>query len=426
MPKSLTGVLGILAILAVACLLSRNIRAIRPRVVLAAFALQALIAVLVLYVPAGRAAISWLSGGVSALLDYSKAGINMVFGPLAAGLPPPANGTIFAIAVLPIVVFFASLMAVLYHLGVMQRVVAGIGRLLQWVIGTDPVESLEAAATIFLGQSEAPLAVKPYLGGITDSQLFAMMTVGMASVAGSVLAAYAQLGIKIDYLLAASFMSAPGGLLMAKIIMPETAEAKPQKLLGLEETRGGHENIIQAAAHGAQEGVRLAVAIGGMLIAFVSLIALCNGLLGGVADLIIAGLGSVGVHAAWLDGLHGLTVERILGALFAPIMWLLDIPWAEAQKAGGFFGQKLILNEFVAYANLAPVLDTFSPKTQAILTFALCGFANLSSIAIQLGCLGSMIPKRMGTMARFGLRVVAAGSLANLMSAALAGLMVSG
>jgi CNT family concentrative nucleoside transporter len=404
-----TGLLGILVILAIAVAFSANRRAINLRIVATAFALQAAIAAFVLYVPAGRAAISWLSSGVGALLGYANAGIEMVFGPLATF----TGGTVFAIHVLPIVIFFASLMSVLYFLGVMQLVVAGVGRALQFVIGTKPIESLNAAANIFVGQTEAPLVIKPYLPGVTGPQLFAIMTSGMASVSGTILGAYALLGIDLEYLLAASFMSAPGGLLMAKLIMPDDPDdqATPQQLISLKEARGDSENVIQAAAVGARDGLMLAANIAAMLIAFVSLIALLNGIIGGLGG---------------LAGIEGLSVQRILGWIFAPVMWLLDVPWSEAQAAGAIFGEKVILNEFVAYVSLGNALDSFSEKTTAVVTFALCGFANLSSIAILLGGLGSLVPGRMGEMARFGLRVVLAGSLSNLMSAALAGLFIPG
>ncbi|MCG8441026.1 MAG: NupC/NupG family nucleoside CNT transporter, partial [Caulobacterales bacterium] len=276
---SWTGVLGVLAILALAVLLSTNRRAIRPRVVASAFALQAGVAVFALYAPAGKAAIAALSGGVSTVIGYSSAGIELIFGSLSS----MENGAVFAIHVLPIIIFFASLMSVLYHIGLMPLVVSGLGRALQFIIGTRPVESLNAAANIFVGMTEAPLAIKPYLPTITRPQLFAIMTSGTASVAGSVLAAYSQLGVSLEYLLAASFMAAPGGLLMAKIIMPDDpADTTSQDLLKAGRMREPHANVFMAAAVGAQDGVRLAVNVAGMLLAFTSLIALFNGLLAGL------------------------------------------------------------------------------------------------------------------------------------------------
>ncbi|MBN8607512.1 MAG: NupC/NupG family nucleoside CNT transporter [Caulobacterales bacterium] len=401
------GLIGVGVILLLAFALSTNKRAVRPRIVIAALAFQAALAALVLYWPAGRTALSAMSAGVQTVIDFSRAGIAMVFGPLASEV-----GFSFAINVLPIIIFFSALMSVLYYLGIMQRVVDWVGGLLKLLIGAGRVESLTAAANIFVGQTEAPLVVRPYLAHITRPQLFAIMVSGMASVAGSVLAAYAQMGISIEYLLAASFMSAPGGLLMAKIIMPDGkddgAGATAHAIDGADEAPS---NLIMAAAKGAQDGMIMAVSIAAMLIAFVSLIALVNGML--------SGLGS-------LAGVEGLTLQRVLGFVFAPVMWLLDIPWSEARTAGGIFGEKLILNEFVAFLHLGEIKDTLSPRTVAITTFALCGFANLSSIGILMAALQALAPQRAPEMARYGLHVVAAGSLSNLMSAALASLFIPG
>ena len=405
MSSKLIGLVGIVAILALALLFSTNRRAINLRIVGAAFALQVAVAALILYVPAGQRAIDWLSSGVLNVIGYSKAGIDMVFGPLA---DVDGIGFSFAVNVLPIIIFFSALMSVLYHLRVMEWVVKLVGGFLHRVIGTGAVESMNAAANIFVGQTEAPLVVKPYLKSLTDAQMFAVMTSGLASVAGTVLAAYVLLGAQLEYLLAASFMAAPGGLLMAKIIMPDEAGSVVKKeTLRMEPSK--HENVILAAAVGAGDGLRLAVNIGAMLIAFVALIALFNGIVGGVA------------------GLFGytLTLEMILGWVFAPLMFLLGIPWAEAQAAGALFGEKLILNEFVAFTHLNDYLAGMSDRTRAIATFSLCGFANLSSIAILLGGLGVLVPEKRELIARFGLRAVAAGSLSNLMSAALAGLLLT-
>jgi CNT family concentrative nucleoside transporter len=399
------GLLGVGAILLLALIVSTNRRAIKLRTVAAALALQAVLAALVLYVPAGKAALSAASRGVQALINYSTAGIGMVFGPLSTEV-----GFSFAINVLPIIIFFSALMSVLYHLGVMQRVVEWGGGALQILLGTGRVESLTAAANVFVGQTEAPLVVRPYLAHVTKPQLFTIMVTGMASVSGSVLAAYAQMGINIDYLLAASFMSAPGGLLMAKIIMPDPHGDKGAAHAPTTPTNPGNGNIIAAAARGAQDGMMLAASIAAMLVAFVSLIALVNGVLTSVGE---------------IAGLEGLTMQSTLGFVFSPIMWLLDIPWAEAQTAGGIFGEKLILNEFIAYLHLGEIQETLSPRTVAITTFALCGFANLSSIGILMAALNTLAPERAPEMARYGLHVVAAGSLSNLMSAALAGLFIA-
>jgi len=401
------GLAGIAVLLCIAVLLSSNRKAINPRIVGAAFALQVVTAAFVLYFEIGKAAILNLSKGVQAVIDYSRAGIDMVFGPLASD----AVGFSFAINVLPIIIFFSALMSVLYHLKIMQWIVKLVGGALRRIIGTGKVESLNAAANIFVGQTEAPLVVRPYLKGLTEPQMFAVMTSGVASVAGTVLAAYVLMGAEMKYLLAASFMAAPGGLLMAKLLMPDD-ELEPvtmdTKRLEVEDSR--HANVILAAAVGAGDGVRLAVNIGAMLVAFVALIAMFNGIVGGLAGMV---------------GIEDLTLQKILGWIFAPLMYLLSVPWAEAQTAGALFGEKLILNEFVAFSHLDEYLAGASERTRAVTTFALCGFANLSSIAILLGGLGSLVPEKRELIARFGLKAVAAGSLSNLMSAALAGLLLT-
>ena len=404
---SLISVIGIAVILGIAVLLSSNRRSIRLRVVGSAFALQAAVAAFVLYLPFGKSVIQAMTGGVQAIVDYSQAGIGMVFGNLAS----VNDGIVFAIHVLPVIIFFSALMSVLYHLRIMQLIVKLVAGGIRWIVGTHPVESLNAAANIFVGQTEAPLAVRPYLRGLTEPQLFTLMVSGVASVAGTVLAAYAQMGVRLDYLLAASFMAAPGGLLMAKLIMPEDKSEAPRKDSRPLKAEGSeHANVILAAAVGAHDGVRLAVNIGAMLIAFVALIALFNGVVGGLGGLV---------------GIENLTLQSILGSIFAPLMYVLSVPWAEAQLAGALFGEKLILNEFVAFIHLGEVLDSMSPRTEAVVTFSLCGFANLSSIAILLGGLGSLIPEKRELIGRFGLKAVAAGSLSNLMSAALASLLIT-
>jgi len=405
MPESVSGLFGVGVLLTIAFLLSTNRKEINFRIVFSALALQFGIAAMVLFVPAGRDVIASMSDGITQLLTFSNAGIGMVFGALATD----SVGFSFAVNILPVIIFFSALMSVLYHIGAMQLLVSALGRALNFVLGTGRIESLNAAANIFVGQTEAPLSLKPYLPHITKPQLFAIMVSGLASVAGAVLAAYASMGVDVKFLIAASFMSAPGGLLMAKIIMPDGKEdAKEQDLLKIEKDRTKHTNVILAAAVGAQDGLKLALNIGAMLIAFVSLIALLNGLLG------------------WLGGFGGfeaLTVQTILGILFSPLMYVLGIPLGEVQAAGAIVGEKLVVNEFVAYISFVGQLEQFSPRTIAILTFALCGFANLSSIAILLGGLGSLIPDRLGEIAKFGLRAVAAGSLSNLMSATIAGLL---
>jgi concentrative nucleoside transporter, CNT family len=413
MQHILIGLGGIALILAIATAFSSNRSHIRLRVVGAAFALQAGLAVLVLYVPAGKAMIEAMARGVSNLLGYAHAGIDFLFGNLAK---PELGGYSFAIAALPVIIFFASLVSILYYLGIMQQIVKWVGGAIQWVTGISKVESLGAAANIFVGQSEAPLVIRPYLAGMTPAQIFTIMTVGMAGVAGTILAAYASmLGPELlPYLLAASFMSAPGGILMAKLMMPDDPAdvGKEPEVAG--PIQFGDEkpaNIIMAAADGAQTGVKLAVAVGAMVLAFVALVALANGILGGI--------GSWFGHPKW-------SFEALVGTIFAPVMYMLNVPQNEIVQAGSLFGTKLVLNEFVAFTQLGPLKATLSTTTVAVVTFALCGFANFSSIAIQMAVTGGLAPNQKAVVARLGLKALLAGSLANLMSAALAGLLVTG
>ena len=414
--QHLMSLAGILLILLIALLLSSDRKAIRPRVVGAAFALQAGCAALVLYVPQGNLVLQTISDGVSALLGYAHAGTEFIFGSLAK---PEIGGNSFAIAALPVIIFFAALISVLYYLRIMPLVIRWIGGGLQMITGISKVESLSAASNIFVGQSESPLVIRPYLAALTPSQLFCLMTVGMAGVAGTILAAYASMGIRIDYLVAAAFMSAPGGIVMAKLIMPDpTDEAatdpathEPAVIaLDGEDEEERPANVIMAAAQGAQTGVKLAVMVGAMVLAFVALVALANGIVGGIGG--------------WF-GYPELSFQMVLGYVFAPIFRLLGAPdWAEAMRAGGFFGTKLVLNEFVAFIDLGAAKD-LSQTTQGIVTFALCGFANFSSIAIQMAVTGGLAPNQRPVIARLGLKALAAGSLSNLMSAALAGLFLS-
>ena len=425
MNQYLLGLAGIAAIILIAVAFSSNRKAINLRVVGAAFALQAVLAFLVLKTPWGRATIQAMSDGVAELLGYATKGTEFLFGPSAAN---PLAHT-FAIAALPVIIFFASLVAILYHLGIMQRIVRWVGGAIGWVTGVSRVESLGAAANIFVGQSESPLVVRPYLSALPPSHLFTLMSVGMAGVAGTILAAYAGLlGEKyLPFLLAAAFMSAPGGILMAKLIMPDdpagpeeldlkggAASKAPEDEIEVHTFEEGERpaNIIMAAAQGAQTGVKLAVAVGAMVLAFVALVALANGILGGIGG--------------WF-GQPDLSFQSIVGALFSPVMYLIGIPWNEAGVAGGLFGTKIVLNEFVAFidlGNAAGPAAALSDRSRAIITFALCGFANFSSIAIQMAVTGNLAPNQRPMIARLGLRALLAGSLANLMSAALAGLMI--
>lgn len=416
----LIGLAGIAVILGIALVFSSNRRWIRLRVVGAAFGLQAGIAFLVLYTSGGRQVIGMMSHGVANLLGYAKAGTDFIFGPIAG---PAIGGNSFAIAALPVIIFFASLISVLYYLGIMQFVIKWVGGAIKAVTGITRIESLGAAANIFVGQSESPLVIRPYLAGLTPAQLFTVMTVGMSGVAGTILGAYASvIGEQLlPYLLAASFMSAPGGIVMAKIMMPDDPKdigIEPVELAVASHDEEAPANIIMAAAQGAQTGVKLAVAVGAMVLAFVALVALANGLLGGIGS--------------WF-GHPDLSFQMILGYAFAPVMALLNIPfditgdWAtsEAGIAGGLFGTKMVINEFVAFIELGKLHGTLSPATIAIVTFSLCGFANFSSIAIQMAVTGNLAPNQRPMIARLGLKALLAGSLSNLMSAALAGVMLS-
>lgn len=415
--------LGIAVLLGIALLISDNRKAINLRTVGGAFAIQLGLGAFILYVPVGRDILLNISQGVSNVIAYGGQGINFLFGNLV-NFSVEGIGFIFAFKVLPIIIFFSALVSVLYYLGIMQWIIKILGGALQKALGTSRAESMSAAANIFVGQTEAPLVIRPFVPKMTDSELFAVMCGGLASVAGSVLAGYASMGVPMEYLIAASFMAAPGGLLFAKIIKPEVVNPNEDGLENEEEKVTANSDIddgdnptsvIDAAATGAASGLQLALIIGAMLIAFIGLIALVNGILGGIGGVF---------------GMPELTLEFILGYIFSPLAFLIGVPWEEAMVAGSFIGQKLIINEFVAYLNFAPYLaDTadlvLSDKTKAIISFALCGFANLASVAILLGGLGTIAPKRRHFIASMGLRAVAAGSLSNLMSATIAGLFLS-
>ena len=405
----LMSIVGMAVLLGLAYAFSKNRTAIKWRTVAGAFALQLGLGAFVLMVPWGQALLSSMTDGVNNLLGYGNAGIDFLFG----GLTGEGAGFVFALKVLPIIVFFAALIAVLYHVGIMKWVIRIIGGALQRVLGTSKAESMSATANIFVGQTEAPLVVKPYIAGMTQSELFAVMVGGLASVAGSALAGYALIGVPVEYLIAACFMSAPGGLLFAKMLQPETET--PSSVLEEVEDDAAPVNVIDAAATGASSGLSLALNVGAMLLAFVALIAVVNGVLGGVGG--------------WF-GMPELTLELLLGWAFSPLAFLLGVPWDEAVVAGSFIGQKLVVNEFVAYLNFAPYLAegaavVLSPKTVAIISFSLCGFANLSSIAILLGGLGGMAPSRRKDIAKMGLLAVMAGTMSNLMSGTIAGLFVA-
>ena len=400
--QALIGFAGIAVLLSLAVLLSSNRRAINGRTVAIALALQVGIAALILYVPFGRDALAAVVRAVQHVIDYANVGIVFVFGDRTR----ENLGFTIALNVLPVIVFFSALMSVLYYLGIMQWVVAILGGALRKLLRTSRVESMTAVSNIFIGHTEAPLVVKPYLARISESELFAVMTCGCATIAGAVMAGYASMGVSLEYLITASFMAAPGGLLMAKILMPETERgAESFDPHAADEERAV--NIFEAIGNGAATGLTLALNVGAMLLAFVAMIALANGLL------------------SWLGGWVGiedLTLQLMLGKLFAPLAFLIGVPWEEAAQAGSLIGQKLIINEFYAYASFVQVQEQLSPRTDIIVTFALCGFANLASIAILMGGLGSIVPSRRRDIARLGLKAVIGGTLSNLMSATLAGL----
>lgn len=418
--RSLVG-MGLLLVIAYA--LSVNRRAIRMRTLLAAMLLQVAVGALVLFLPQGSAALSSAARGVNDVLEMGNHGVSFMFGGLVDDKMFQlfgGHGFIFALRVLPMIIFVTALIAVLYHIGIMKWVINVVGAILGNLLGVSRIEACSAVATTFIGQSEIPAFVKPFISRMTGAELFAVMSSGMASIAGSVLVGYIGLGVKLEYLLAASFMAVPGGLLFAKIIFP-TTETSTADFTHL--TAGEHRsaNVIDAAASGAMTGLRIAVSVGAMLIAFIGLIALLNAMIGNVAGLF---------------GYSNLTMQGILGHIFSPLAWLIGVPWQNAQIAGNFIGEKMILNEFVAYADLSPYLKSandvlaagltvLDPRTIAIVSFALCGFSNFSSIAILAGGFSAVAPERRAEVTRYGLRVVAASTLSNLMSAAIAGIFLS-
>ncbi|MEG0297483.1 MAG: NupC/NupG family nucleoside CNT transporter [Clostridium sp.] len=399
----LNSVLGIAFILLVGYLLSNNKKLINWRTIGLGFLIQFVFALIVLKWPLGQSVLLRISEGIATFINYSNEGISFLFG----GLIPTDGGMIFAFQVLPVIVFISSVVAILYYLGIMQFLVRIIGGGISKLLSTSKVESLSASANIFLGQTEAPLLIKPYISKISTSELFSVMVGGVASVAGSVLVGYSLMGIPLNYLIAASFMAAPAGLIMSKLIIPETDKSKANEEIEL--IKDDSVNVIDAAARGAGDGLQLALAVGAMLLAFVSLIAVLNGL--------ISALGG-------LFGFANLSIQSILGYVFSPLAAIIGVPWNESVLAGSLIGQKIVLNEFVAFSNLAPIMDTLSIKTAAITTFALCGFANISSIAILIGGIGGMAPGRKNEVAKLGFKAIVAGTLANLLSAAIAGLLI--
>jgi CNT family concentrative nucleoside transporter len=395
-----TGILGLLAILAVCFVFSRSRRAIQPRILLWGLGLQFSFAFLILKTPFGRV-FEAASVAVNALLNYAEAGSNFVFGPL--GVKSGPFGVVFAFQVLPIIIFIASFFSILYYLGVMQLVIRGMAFVMLRVMGASGAESTDVAASIFMGQTEAPLTVRPFLEHMTESELFTIMTAGMAHISGAVMAAYVKIaGVDIKHLLTAVIMTAPATIMLAKMLNPETGKPETAGKVDIKIEKPGV-NIIDAAARGAGDGLHLALNVAAMLIAFLALIAMLNGILG------------------WL---HAPSMERIFGFLFAPVAWLLGVSWKDAPAIGNLLGTRLVLNEFVAFLQLGPMRGSLDPRSFTIATYALCGFANFSSIAIQVGGIGALAPSRKSDLARLGLRAVAAGTLANFMSACIAGMLL--
>jgi len=403
-----TGVLGILAILAVACLFSTHRRAIQLRLVLWGVGLQFSLALLILKTPFQKL-FQYASVGVNAMLNFAEAGSNFVFGPL--GIKSGPFGVVFAFQVLPIVIFIASFFSILYYLGVMPMIVRALAVVMQKIMGASGAESLNVAASIFMGQTEAPLTIKPFIAGMTESELFTIMVSGMAHISGAVMAAYVKIaGVQVEHLLTAVIMTAPATIMLAKMFVPEVDKPATAGRVDIRVEKTAV-NVIDAAAQGAGDGVQLALNIGGMLIAFLALIAMVNGILGW-------GRSIDGLH--WLPG----SLQQVFAWLFAPVAWLMGVAWDDCATIGNLLGTRLVLNEFVAFLQLGPLKTHLAPRSFTIATYALCGFANFSSIAIQIGGIGAIAPNRKGDLARLGLKSVAVGSMANFMSACIAGMLV--
>ena len=405
-----TGILGLLTLLSAAYIFSTNRKAIRLKTVAWGLSLQIVFAIFVLKIDFGRNLFQAAGAAVNRLLSYSFVGSQFVFGDL--GKQGSSMGFFFAFQVLPTVIFIAAFFAILYHYGIMQFIIRIAAWIMTRVMGASGAESLDVAASIFMGQTEAPLTIRPFLPDLTDSELMTVMTAGMAHVSGGIMAAYIAFGIDPKHLLSAVIMTAPGTLLMAKMLVPETGQPKTagRLVMGEEEEQAEkHENLLGAIARGTTDGLYLSLNIAAMLISFLALIALTDGILGGIHN---HGL-------AWFPS----SLERIFGVVFAPIAWLIGIPWHDCPAIGNLLGTRMVLNELVAFSMLGPQRATLDPRSFTIATFALCGFANLSSIGIQIGGIGALAPNRRGDLARLGVRAMLAGTMANLMSASIAGML---
>ena len=408
-----TGILGLLTMLLLACLFSTNRRAIRWRTVVWGLSMQIVFAFLVIKWALGERILATVSGAITRMLDYSFAGSQMVFGEF--GKQHSSYGLIFAFQVLPAIIFISALFAVLYHIGVMQIVIRFFARLMQWTMRVSGAESLNVAASIFMGQTEAPLTIRPFLPDATNSELMTIMTSGMAHVSGGIMAAYILYGISAQHLLAAVIMTAPGTILIAKMLVPETETPATQGVVKMPENiEHKEENLLGAIARGTIDGGNLAFNVAIMLIAFLALIALLDGVMGGMHTWLAAH------HFRYFPS----SLDAILGAIFAPIAWLIGIPWHEARRVGNLLGTRMVLNEIVAYSMLGAQKAVLSARSFTIATFALCGFANFSSIGIQIGGIGALAPNRRNDLARLGMRAMLAGTMANLMSASIVGILI--
>jgi CNT family concentrative nucleoside transporter len=409
----LRGLLGLVVIVGLAWAFSTKRRAINWRTVATGVALQIFFAFLVLKWTYGREMITAAGAGINKLLDYSFFGSNFVFGEL--GKKASTNGFIFAFQVLPTIIFIAAFFAILYHFGVMQFIINIAAKLMQRLMGVSGVESLDVAASIFMGQTEAPLTIRPFLPRVTQSELMVIMTAGMAHVSGGIMGAYILSGIEAKHLLTAVIMTAPGTLTIAKMMVPETEVPETSGKSAIQrDQEEKQENVLAATAKGTSDGLSLAINVAAMLISFIALIYLLNGILGGTHNFLAA-------HGfRWFPS----SLETIFGFVFAPVAWLIGVPWHDCGVIGNLLGTRMALNELVAFSMLGPMKGTLDPRSFTIATFALCGFANISSIGIQIGGLGALAPNRRGDLARIGFRAMIAGTMANLMSAAIVGMFL--
>jgi concentrative nucleoside transporter, CNT family len=406
-----TGILGLLTMLGLAYAFSTNRRAIRFKTVAWGLGLQFVFAVFVLRIAVGRDLFQSAGNAVDRLLNYAFAGSQFVFGDLGKPSTQSHYGFIFAFQVLPTVIFICALFSILYYYGIMQFIIRIAAWVMTRVMGASGAESLNVAASIFMGQTEAPVTIRPFLPDLTRSELMTVMTSGMAHVSGGIMAAYIAYGIDAKHLLSAVIMTAPGTILVSKMLVPETEQPKTAGVVvtSEKEDAGEKENLLGAVARGTSDGLHMALNIGAMLIAFLALIALCDGILGGVHR-----------HISWCPQ----SLESIFGVIFAPIAWIIGIPWHDCPAIGNLLGTRMILNELVAFSMLGPQKAVLDPRSFTIATFALCGFANLSSIGIQIGGIGALAPNKRGELARLGFRAMLAGTMANMMSASIAGMLL--